>query len=327
MEGTITQSEYARCDEACKRVLAEKIFLARIMKGCVEEFYDCEIDDIINKYIEGEPEIGKTPAHRDTDRIIGSDTEDSSLHEHTVRYDLRFRAIAPGDGGEIALIINIEAQRRFDPGYPLVKRGLYYCCRLISSQYGVEFTHSHYENIKKVYSIWLCLDSPEEWRDTITSYSVREENLVGHASEKHANYDLLKMIMVCPGDASEPGSLLRLLRVLFSGKLRYDEKKEILDEEYDIELGGKAEEEVLQMCNLSYGIAEKSYNEGVEIGIDKGIGIGIDKGRSEGRSKALAESLRAIMKSFKLDFDSAADVLHISPAEREEYRKLVMSKG
>ena len=81
------------------------------------------------------------------------------------------------------------------------------------------------------------------------------------------------------------------------------------------------------MCNISYGIAEKSYNEGVEIGIDKGIGIGIDKGRSEGRNKALAESLRAIMKSFRLDFDSAADVLHIPPAERKEYRKLVMSKG
>lgn len=48
-DSMIDTSEFARCDEACKRVLAEKVFLARILKGCVEEFYDCPIDDIMNK--------------------------------------------------------------------------------------------------------------------------------------------------------------------------------------------------------------------------------------------------------------------------------------
>ncbi len=54
----------------------------------------------------------------------------------------------------IRLIINIEAQNDFYPGYPLIKRGIYYCSRMISAQYGTEFKNSHYENIKKVYSIW-----------------------------------------------------------------------------------------------------------------------------------------------------------------------------
>ena len=32
--------------------------------------------------------------------------------------------------------INLEAQNDFNPGYPLLKRAVYYCVRMISSQYG-----------------------------------------------------------------------------------------------------------------------------------------------------------------------------------------------
>ena len=39
------------------------------------------------------------------------------------------------------------------PGYPIIKRALYYCSRMISFQYGSEFTEAHYEKIRKVYSI------------------------------------------------------------------------------------------------------------------------------------------------------------------------------
>lgn len=32
--------------------------------------------------------------------------------------------------------------------------------RMISAQYRTEFTNFHYENIKKVYSIWICMNLP-----------------------------------------------------------------------------------------------------------------------------------------------------------------------
>ena len=53
----------------------------------------------------------------------------------------------------------------FYPGYPIVKRNLYYCCRLVSSQYGTDFTNSHYEKIKKVYSIFICMNPPNYRRE------------------------------------------------------------------------------------------------------------------------------------------------------------------
>ena len=81
----------------------------------------------------------------------------------------------PGTGERISLIINVEAQNDFYPGYPIVKRNLYYCCRLVSSQYGTEFTNSHYEKIKKVYSIFICMNPPNYRKNTINQYSIQEE--------------------------------------------------------------------------------------------------------------------------------------------------------
>ena len=81
--------------------------------------------------------------------ISGMDTEDKSVREGTVTYDIRFRAIVPDSEEQIALIINVEAQNDFYPGYPLIKRGIYYCSRMISSQYGREFTGSHYKKSRR----------------------------------------------------------------------------------------------------------------------------------------------------------------------------------
>ena len=59
--------------------------------------------------------------------------------EGTINYDVRFDAIAPASEGSaeqkdvIRLIINVEAQTAFNPGYPLTKRAIYYCSRMISA--------------------------------------------------------------------------------------------------------------------------------------------------------------------------------------------------
>ncbi|MCX4292381.1 MAG: hypothetical protein OSJ36_11405, partial [Odoribacter sp.] len=156
-QGLHVTDDSAGYDAACKRVLSEKAILARIMKSCLEEYKDCDVGDIVEKYIEGQPQVSAVPVLPDEGGTVisGMDTEDKSVHEGTVTYDIRFRAIVPGSEEQIALIINVEAQNDFYPGYPLIKRGIYYCCRMISSQYGREFTGPHYEKIKKVYSIWI----------------------------------------------------------------------------------------------------------------------------------------------------------------------------
>ena len=89
---TIGQTENeSRYDKATKKLLANKLVLAHIMKGCVEEYRSCPVNEIAEKYIEGEPEIGTVGVHADdTNRahrstadstISGSNSEDATLTE------------------------------------------------------------------------------------------------------------------------------------------------------------------------------------------------------------------------------------------------------
>ena len=127
-QGLRTTDDSAGYDAACKRVLSEKAILARIMKACLAEYQDCPVRDIEEKYIEGQPQVSSVPVLPDEEgtMISGLDTEDKSVYEGTVTYDIRFRAIAPDSGELIGLIVNVEPQNDFYPGYPLAKRGIYY---------------------------------------------------------------------------------------------------------------------------------------------------------------------------------------------------------
>ena len=84
------QGEY---DAACKRLLANKIILAWIMKSRLEEFQDFAVDEIAEKYIEGIPQIAQTAVNPDEipdsqgEQIEGSKTEDSTIKEGTVTYE------------------------------------------------------------------------------------------------------------------------------------------------------------------------------------------------------------------------------------------------
>lgn len=145
----------ARYDEGVKRLLANKSILAVIMKECVPEYRGCTVREIAEKYIEGEPQIGAVGVDADeTNRNIsatihGANTEDVTLTEGTIRYDVRFYATAPSEDGLIGLILNVEAQNRYNAGYPLLKRAIYYCSRMISAQYGTEFTKGEYGKSRK----------------------------------------------------------------------------------------------------------------------------------------------------------------------------------
>lgn len=264
--------EKASYDAACKRLLSEKIILAWIMKNCLEEYRDCDVDEIAEKYIEGTPQVGEVAVVPDESNrvsvIQGAGNEDTSLTEGTIFYDIRFLAIAPVSAELIRLIINIEAQNDFYPGYPLIKRGIYYCSRMISAQYGTEFINSHYENIKKVYSIWICMNPPKSRENSITRYYIAEENLAGSVKERKADYDLMAAVMICLGKEEDSGTdLLKLLNVLLSTETGSQDKCQILEEDFHIRMTQTLESEVSLMCNLSKGVEEKGIEKGRQEGI------------------------------------------------------------
>ena len=57
-------------DAACKRLLANKSILAWILKDCVEEYRNCDIRDIVEKYIESEPQIAEVAVNPATNALM-----------------------------------------------------------------------------------------------------------------------------------------------------------------------------------------------------------------------------------------------------------------
>ncbi len=307
--------EGVQFDAAIKKILSHKLILARIMKDCLPEYKNCTVRDIADHYMEGEPAIAEIPVLPDRvpPKIRGAATEDTSIHEGTVTYDIRFYAFLPGRKERVQIIINVEAQNDFYPGYPLPMRGIYYCCRMISSQYGTEFTNSHYEQIKKVCSVWICTNPPKGRKNTITRYAIHEENLVGEVHEDPDRYDLLSLVMVCLGDPedSEGSGLLRFLDKMLSEDTTQEEKRRVYEDEFDVPMSRKLESEVAQMCNLSQGIMKKSHAEGLAEGL------------ARGRAEERLEALQNIMEEFGVSLEKAMTAMKIPQDERKKYQELL----
>ena len=90
-------NEESLYDAAIKHLLAHKPFLARIMKECLPEYKNCSIEDIVERYIEGDPHVASIGVHVDetNPRIKGGNTEHKTVTEGTIFYDIRFDAYAP----------------------------------------------------------------------------------------------------------------------------------------------------------------------------------------------------------------------------------------
>ena len=259
-------------DESARNIVAQKSVLAYILKSALDEYAAYTVQEIAEKFIEGEPELRKIAVHQDhpdrqsdsgmmsgDDRIEGKPTADKSQRDGTVYFDIRFTAVLPSDGGRIEILINCEIQNRDTPGYPLPKRGIYYAARMISSQRGTVFRDQEYGKIKKCVSIWLCEDTSDARSDTINRYSFTEERLRGDFREKKKNYDLMTVVVLRLGRRGEESedNAIRLLSKMFSANLSYEDKLDALQNEFKISVSREMDEEVQSMCNLSEGVLNK----------------------------------------------------------------------
>lgn len=260
-------------DAQVKKLLSNKQILAWILKYTTEEFKDYPIAEIMEA-IEGTPEVGTVPVYpgltnvAERENIIGMPNEDSVPNEGKVMFDIRCYALTR-EKEKVKLIINVEAQKDYYPGYDLVTRGIFYCARMLSAQLDIEFTAKNYDDMKKVYSIWICMNAPDYAADTITEYRMMPNHLIGEYNGR-ARYDLLSVVMVRLGrkepDEKTP-KLQRMLSTLLSRKLKPREKCKILNEDFAIQTMQEVEGGTNLMCNLSDLIEEEGIAKGVEKGI------------------------------------------------------------
>lgn len=286
----------AHYDEYAKKLLSHKIVLAHIMHACLEEYREVSPEIIAERYIE-QPQVGKsgvlpgTSAVQTTELIRGGSSVETIPGEGKITYDILFHAGTPQSVRKNKLIINVEAQNDYQPGYPLETRGIYYCSRLLSAQYGREFSHSEYGKIKKVYSIWICINPPRAYRNSLAKYELTEKLLVGGRPRQKKNYDLCTVIMVGLGSPEEKNyqGIIKLLGTLLSDRLSVAAKKNILEESFGMSMSSGMIKEAENMCNLSQGIYDRGVEDGLAKGIKQGMLQGMEKGMEKGMEEGLAQ--------------------------------------
>ena len=246
-------------DEYVKILLSDKQVLARIMKYTVEELRDYDIEFIMD-CIEGEVEVSKytvRPQLPKKEKITGMNTESTIPGEGKATFDIRFAVVIP-DYEMLKLIINVEAQKQYHEGYSFGSRGMFYCARMISEQLDTEFSADDYDNIKKVYSIWICINAPERYANTISQYSMEEHSVYGEF-KGHENVDLISIVIIRlseQGNCDDKNPLIKMLTVLLSHELEANVKIKCLENEFDMKMEKQIEGRVKKMCNLSEFIVE-----------------------------------------------------------------------
>lgn len=259
--------EKIRYDKNVKEVLADVQILARIVKYTVVEFKELSIDEIIACIDEEQIEIGETPVHpglTNLGKVTTLATEDTIPNEGTVYFDIRFPIFC--DENIIKILINVEAQKSTEAGklgYHLENRIVYYLSRMISSQKDVEFFRSNYDDIKKAYSIWICMDASEK-QDAIHELRFTSETVFGH--ERVFPYlDKMRGVVIHirkMGNVEESkNKLIAMLEDLLS-KEAHVTKKQKLVEKHGIKMNVEIERRMGEMCNLSDLVEEEGIEKG-----------------------------------------------------------------
>ena len=255
--------------------------------------------------------IDKIPLD-DTLDISGKNTESNSPTEGLVTFYIIFDAVAPVTGEQIKLIINVEPQKTTKKiHYKLMKRAVYYAARLISSQKEKEFHGDDYNGLKKIYSIWICMDVQNYRADSIQEYRLTEKNIHGNFSDEPENYDLITIIMLNLGEKNTTHELLNLLHLIFMDLKSSSEKEKILHDEYNLEITRNMREELTKMGGLMEPL--------LEIVAEKATA----EAYAESEKNISLKNIRNLMETMKWSSEQAMDALKIPVDKQNEYRPLI----
>ena len=156
-----------------------------------------------------------------------------------------------------------------------------------------------YDNMKKVYSIWICMDCPEDKKDSIVSYSLKPEILYQGNNRLNIDYtyDYVGVVVVHLSGNPECSNnqLIGMLDTLLS-KMDVKAKKQKLQEEFQLPMTVEIDQEVSDMCNLSLGLWEEAVTEGRLQGVREGRLEGERKGRLESLRDMILDGLTTIDK-------------------------------
>ncbi len=248
-EDGLEKTSERRTDSGSKSIFRNLSLVAEKMRNVTDEFHSMpreEIEKAIVKDSEGNP--------------VDFNGELGGLETGLVRLDTIVEAIAPNGAGRIRIRFNIETQAVTNPGYLITDRAQYYAAMLLATQNKDHTSPKKYLDLRKVYTVWVCLNRDSGKRSTIDRYGVLP--YYSNKSES-ALSSLMEIVMIYLGDLekSERPSVTDMLNLIFSYGLDDRKRLTILKDKYNIEVDLELIREVRQMTDW--------ISEAREIGIEQ----------------------------------------------------------
>ena len=142
-------------------------------------------------------------------RIVGLNTENAEINEGLVRFDIIFYVRMKN--GLSQIIVNVEAQKDEPTEYKILNRAIFYVSRLVSSQKERDFVNTNYDDIKQVFSIWICMNmdynslshihlakdemlSPYDWKGNMDLLNIVLVGITNDIPEHDENYEMHRLI-------------------------------------------------------------------------------------------------------------------------------------
>ena len=282
----------------------DRLILANIVKVIVPEFREYSIKDIIPCI--GETIVSLTVPEKLCIKIESDGIEDIDIENGKIIYDIRFPLYY--NNRAIKILVNVEAQRSISYvtlGYHIEARMIYYMARLVSSQKNVEFINSNYDDIKDVYSIWICMDTNAE-EDSIIELGLQPRVVYGKTSWLPQRSIMNGAVIRIRGrvDVEESkNKLIAMLEILFSNRRKYDKMNQL--EEYGLEMTTELEGCVNDMCNISDLLVEESEERGKKQGIFlKQIELVIKKVKKDKSLEQIADELEEDESNIRMIYEA-----------------------
>lgn len=144
-----------------------------------------------------------------------------------------------------------------------------------------------------------------ESKNTLEKIYLTKQDLIG-ASRWKEMYELVNVVIIRLAkqmDEEKEHELHRLLGAMFLPELNIDEKNNVLENEFKIQMEDERKELLKSMCNLSQGIKEQALEKGIEQGRELEVFASVQEG-DYGVARG-AQKLELSVEKFKKKMISA----------------------
>ncbi len=246
-------------DCLAKELFACAAVLALIIKETVVEVDGMSIEEIARR-IQHPASIVKVGEHCLDNRPAQLEKNESGRIRMDCVVTLRIR-------DDVFVRVNVEAQNKANPGYPLGTRAVFYGAQLIVEQMNQGWlSGSDYSGLRKVYSIWLVAHAPRKMQGRIFRSTMSTSEIVPDGSEKLLSAPDPAVDKLCVVVAYLPDSecktacadWLSTMAIALGERSTMEERKQALAKN-GIVLEPSVEEKVRKMCTLTEGLIENVW--------------------------------------------------------------------